>query len=140
MGRTIVEFEIANYADIKLVEAGYKTPDQIRRIKMQGVVDTGATRLVIPTGVALLLGLSVVGQSIVRYADHRRESRDVVTDAYITLNGRSGIFSAILEPARGDALLGAIVMEELDLLVDCVAQIVIPRDPNTILTEVEALV
>jgi len=138
MGRTILEFELRNAGDVYLAEAGYIPREKIRRVTMEGVVDTGSARLVLPTGVAMLLGLPVTGTSTVRYADHRHETRDIASNAQITILGRTGTFSAILEPNRSDALLGAIVMEELDLLVDCVAQCVIPRDPNTILTEVEA--
>ena len=58
-------------------------------------------------------------------------------DAFIRLEGRTGVFKAILEPARTDALLGAIVMEDLDLLVDCSNQRVYRRDPDTVITEVE---
>lgn len=137
MGRTIVEFELSNYGDMELVEAGYLTPDKVRRVLLQGVVDTGAARLVLPGGVATLLGLPVIQQSIVRYADQRREVRDVVKNAHVQLQGRGGVFKAIVEPARSDALLGAIVMEDLDLIVDCTTQKVIPRDPNTIITEIE---
>jgi predicted aspartyl protease len=137
MGRTIVTFELSNYRDMALVDAGYLTPDKIRRVSMQGVVDTGSARLVLPEGVARLLGLPVTGRSTVRYADHRRETRDVVSDAYVRLEGRGGVFNAVVEPARSDALLGAIVLEDLDLLVDSTGQRVVPRDPNTIITEVE---
>ena len=38
---------------------------------------------------------------------------------------------------RSDALLGAIVLEELDLLVDCTTQSLHPRDPDMIVTEIE---
>src|SRR4051794_39944212 len=137
MGRVVVQFELANYSDIKLAAAGYLTPDKIRRVSMQGVVDTGSARLVLPTAVAQELGLPLVGHSTVRYADHRREQRDVVGDAHVQLLGRGGGFSGIAEPARSDSLFGAIVMEDLDLVVDCTGQRVEPRDPNTIITEVE---
>lgn len=137
MGRVIVQFELMNYSDLKLVEAGHLTPDKIRKVAMSGVVDTGAARLVLPEAVARQLGLPVSGYSTVRYADHRREQREVVRDAFVQLLGRGGVFSAILEPARADALLGAIVMEDLDLVVDCTGQRVEPRDPHTIITEVE---
>ena len=137
MGRVIVQFELSNYSDIKLVERGYLTPDKIRKVAIQGVVDTGSARLVLPAGVAQQLGLPVTGQATIRYADHRRELRDVVGDAHVQLLGRGGVFSAVVEPARSDALLGAIVMEDLDLVVDCTGQRLEPRDPNTIITEVE---
>jgi hypothetical protein len=35
------------------------------------------------------------------------------------------------------ALIGAIVLEELDLLVDCTTQTLRPREPGSILTENE---
>ena len=38
--------------------------------------------------------------------------------AYVELNGRHGTFSVIVEPKRKTALIGAIVLEDLDLLVD----------------------
>lgn len=34
-------------------------------------------------------------------------------------------------PKREDALIGAIVFEALDLLVDCKRQRVVPRDPRS---------
>ncbi len=137
MGRTIVQITLSNYSDIHEMESGRITPDKIRRVTMNAVVDTGAARLVLPLSVVQHLGLPVSERSTVRYADHRREMRDIVKDAYVELLGRGGPFKAIVEPNREDALLGAIVLEDLDLLVDCAAQRVYPRDPNTIITEVE---
>ena len=51
--------------------------------------------------------------------------------------GRESIFNAIVEPDRESALIGAIVMEDLDLLIDCTAQRLVPRDPKQIISEVE---
>lgn len=137
MGRVIVQFELSNNSDIKLMERGYLTPDKIRKVAIQGVVDTGSARLVLPAGVAQQLGLPVTGQATIRYADHRRELRDVVGDAHVQLLGRGGVFSAVVEPARSDALLGRIVMRDLDLVVDGSGQHLEPRDPNRLITEVE---
>jgi hypothetical protein len=137
MGRVVVQFELSNYYDLQQVEHGHLTPDKVRRVAMQGVVDSGSARLVLPEGVARQLGLPLTGYSTIRYADHRREQREVVKDAHVQLLGRGGVFHAVLEPARSDALLGAIVMEDLDLVIDCAGQQVLPRDPNTIITEVE---
>jgi hypothetical protein len=44
---------------------------------------------------------------------------------------------AIVEPKRTSALIGAIVLEQLDLLVDCQRQRLIPRDPSGPLYEIE---
>ena len=53
-----------------------------------------------------------------RYADNRRQKRQVVSHVWLQLLGRHGVFSAVVEPAREDALIGAMVLEDLDLLVD----------------------
>jgi hypothetical protein len=106
MGRITLEFSIANYRDVVSAEQGLLAPEAIRRVTLRGVVDTGATRLVLP-------------------------------EFSVELLGRQGIFTAVVEPGRADALIGAIVMEDLDFLVDCASQTLQPRDPNSIISEVE---
>jgi hypothetical protein len=51
--------------------------------------------------------------------------------------GRHGNFVAIVEPKRTDALIGAIVLETLDLLIECVTQTLQPRDPSGMTSEIE---
>jgi predicted aspartyl protease len=106
-------------------------------MKLLGVVDSGATRLVLPESVAIQLGLPDAGETRVRYADGRSVTRRVVRDASVQLLGRQGVFKAIVEPGRTDALIGAIVLEDLDFLVDCTKQALYPRDPDMIVSEVE---
>jgi hypothetical protein len=77
------------------------------------------------------------GETSVRYADQRRERRMLVSNVWLQLLGRHGVFSAVVEPQRTDALIGAIVLEELDLLVDCGTQSLHPREPDLIVTEIE---
>jgi hypothetical protein len=137
MGRVIVTFELMNYADIKMVEGGHLTPDKIRRVAVQGVVDSGTTRMVLPKGAVDLLGLPVSGKATVHYGDKSTQKRDMVNDAFVQLLGRGGVFNAIVELNRTDALLGAIVMEDLDLIVDCGKNEVVPRDPSGIVSEIE---
>ena len=50
---------------------------------------------------------------------------------------RDSVFNAIVEPARDSALIGAIVLEDLDLMVDCTGQRLVPRDPKQIISEAE---
>ena len=137
MGRTTVKFSLSNYSDVLAFEEGRLAPEKISRVVMDGVVDTGAARLVLPLSVVQQLNLPVTDQTIVRYADHPQEMRDIVSLAHVEILNRSGTFRAIVEPHRTDALIGAIVLEDLDLIVDCAAQKVLPRDPNNIVSEVE---
>jgi hypothetical protein len=60
-----------------------------------------------------------------------------VEGVYVTIQGRAGTYTAILEKRRTSALIGVIVLEDLDFLVDYKKQKLVPRDPDMILSEVE---
>ena len=45
MGRVAVELELTNNDDLKFVKAGALSADAVRRARVLGIVDTGATRL-----------------------------------------------------------------------------------------------
>jgi predicted aspartyl protease len=139
MGRVTVELELANYDDLVRVADGTIVASASRHVTVRGVVDTGAALLVIPEAVARQIGLKVTGHTNVSYADGRRARRDVVGPILVTCAGRSEVFSAIAEPSRETALIGAVVLETLDLIVDCKNGQLIPRDPESTLHEVELL-
>lgn len=138
MGRFSVEVILTNQQDSTLAEAGVLACDKVRRVLLSGIVDTGATRLVLPASTAKELGLSDRGEISVKYADGRRATKKVVGEVELEFAGRRGVFSAVVEPNRTDALIGAIVMEELDLVPDCIAQNLRPRDPNGMIAEIES--
>ncbi len=137
MGRFSVEFEVANDRDVVKAEEGTLSPDKVRRLIIRGVVDSGASRLVLPQAVVTQLGLPVMGKVKVRYADGRRALRRAAGRVHVKLLGRDGVFSAVVEPKRDTALIGAIVLEDLDLLVDCGKQRLTPRDPDYVVSEIE---
>ncbi len=131
------EREVANYGDLTLAARGVLPADQVRRETIQGVVESGATKLVLPEDVVKRLGLPLGSPVKVRYADGRQVRRGRAEGVYVELLERHGTFTAIVEPKRTTALVGAIVLEDLDLLVDCVNQQVIPRDPRAETFEIE---
>jgi predicted aspartyl protease len=137
VGRFSVECRLANYREVTRAEDGFMPADQVHRTTVSGVVDTGAARLVLPPSAVVALNLPETGRTTVRFADGRREPRATVTDVQLEYGGRSGVFSAVVEPGRTDALIGAMVLEELDLLPDCTNGVLVPRDPNSTITEVE---
>jgi predicted aspartyl protease len=137
VGRFNVELEVANYDDMALVRRGLLQPDQVRREKVSGVVDSGAAMLVLPQAVAKRLGLPLGGTINVTYADGRKAQRRQADGVYLEHLGRYGLFSALVEPKRKNALIGAIVLEQLDLLVDCKHQRLVPRDPSGPVYEIE---
>jgi predicted aspartyl protease len=137
MGRVTVQVKLANNRDVQMLEGGAMPADQVRRVSLEGTVDSSANWLVLPTAVADQLGLPMGRPITVTYGDRRAEMRGTAVQVELELLGRKGTFRAILEPQRTNALIGAIVLEDLDLLVDCKAQRVVPRDPKMMTAEVE---
>jgi predicted aspartyl protease len=135
--RFSVEFEVTNYRDMVRADDGTLAPDQVRRLTISGVVDPGATTLVLPQAVVKRLGLPLGNKIQVRYADGRRVQRREAEAAYVELLGRHDTFKALVEPKRTTALIGAMVLESLDLLVDCARQRLVPRDPHGAIHEIE---
>ena len=138
MGRFSVDLELANNDDLALVRRGMLPPDQVRRQTIQGVVDSGAAMLMLPQVVIKQLGLPLGEKVQIRYADGRRAERREAKGVLVTLLGREDTFTAIVEPKRATALIGAIVLEALDLLVDCQAKRLVPRDPSGAIYEIES--
>jgi predicted aspartyl protease len=137
MGRVTAELIITNNRDLQMAEGGALAPEKVRRFQLEGTVDTGATFLVLPTDVADRLGLPKSRELTIQYADRRTATRTLVGQVTVELLGRSSTFDAILEPDRTTALIGAVVLETLDLLVDCTNNRLYPRDPNRMIFEVE---
>jgi predicted aspartyl protease len=137
MGRVTIQLELRNYSDTIRLELGQISPDKVRKTSLVGVIDTGATQLVIPGRVADALGFAKVGEASVRFDDNRRENRTVVKDVEVCILDRKATFNAVVEPNREDALIGAVVLEVLDFIVDCGGQKLVPRDPHRILAEIE---
>ena len=61
----------------------------------------------------------------------------MVAGVSLSWGDRSGVFTAVVEPDRDSALIGAIVLDDLDLVVDCGRQTLAPRDPKQIISEIE---
>lgn len=137
MGRILIDFEVANNDDLALVRRGLLTSDQVRRQRIQGVVYSGAAKLVLPEAVVTQLGLPLGDAVQVRDADGRTARRREAQGAAVQILGRQGTFAAIIEPKRDTALIGAIVLEDLDLLADCQRREVVPRDSRGALFEIE---
>jgi predicted aspartyl protease len=137
VGRVYVDVEIANNDDIRQAKTGALPKKQVRRQTIRAVVDSGANKLVLPAKLVKELGLPEGPKIKVRYADGRTAVRPSAEEVYVKLLGRHGTFRAVVEPRRETPLVGAIVLEDFDLLVDCPNERVVPRDPKFEVQEIE---
>jgi clan AA aspartic protease len=110
--------KLINSYDEERALLGECTPEQVRSVELEALVDTGATMLVLPADVVARLGVRIAGYRNVRYADGRRGSVPWVGGVKIVILGRETIVTALVEAAGTTPLIGQIPLEELDLLVD----------------------
>lgn len=91
------------------------------------LVDTGATLSWIPREILNRLGATVFSRLPFELADGRRLERDITT-VLLTVDGRKAPVPVAFGEAGEAAVLGATALESLGLLVDPVAQKLIPRN------------
>jgi clan AA aspartic protease len=127
MGEVKVKVELENYDDRAVASRGFLPEDQVRSQRVDVVVDSGAVMLVLPQDLVEALGLRMLRKAIVTYADERKEERDVAGVVSVRVAGRSVETNCVVGPPGSEPLLGQIVLEEADLLVDCANQRLMPR-------------
>ena len=127
MGEGNVSAELEYYDDRAVARRGFLSEDQIRSQRVDVVVDSGAVMLVLPQDLVEALGLRMLRKAIVTYADERKEERDVAGVVSVSVAGRTVETNCVVGPPGSEPLLGQIVLEEADLLIDCANQRLIPR-------------
>nr|VFJ87484.1 MAG: hypothetical protein BECKLFY1418B_GA0070995_10073 [Candidatus Kentron sp. LFY]VFJ90646.1 MAG: hypothetical protein BECKLFY1418A_GA0070994_101241 [Candidatus Kentron sp. LFY] len=132
MGQVIADITLENYFDRVLSQEDRLAAEAVRTHETPALVDSGAVMLALPQDVTEKLGLKPVRKVIVTYADERREECEVMAPIYLTVAGRSMVTEAVTGPPLSEALIGQVILEELDLLVDCQRQILTPRPESPI--------
>ncbi len=132
MGEVKVELELENALERELVRLGHIKPETVRSVKVQALVDSGAVMLALPQDLTEALGLSEVGRVIV-YADERREERPLAGIVTVRVGNRNTSLNCVVGPPNSEPLVGQVVLETLDLLVDCAQQRLVPRPESPFL-------
>ena len=125
MGQVKIEITIRNARDVVMARLGHLPPEQVHTYTTQGLIDTGATRSVLPPFVAERLGLIRLSRTEARYANGLLEEVDVTEPFLVEILGREASDDAMV--LGEDVLLGVTILEKLDLLVDCMRQRLIPN-------------
>ncbi|MFZ8802648.1 MAG: retroviral-like aspartic protease family protein [Candidatus Calescibacterium sp.] len=129
MGKIIEKIKIASFFD------------PTKSLEIDAVVDTGATMLVLPKNIVEELGLKKIEEVKVKYADGRVEKKEVYGAVKLELKGRVGIFDVLAENEGSQALIGQIVLERLDLIIEPSTKKLIPnpRSPEMPMIEIFSL-
>ena len=127
MGEIQVDIELENLRDRSLFEGGLLQESDIRQAVVRAVADTGAVMLALPEDVVGQLGVSVIDSAAFTYADGRRGELPIAGPVSICIGNRSTVARCVVVPTGADALVGQLVMEELDLIPDPLNQTLGPR-------------
>ena len=132
MGLVYADIELINAIDEGMAKRNAIGEEEIRRISINMLVDSGAYMMAINESIQAQLGLPFVEKRKVQVADGRVVEYDVVGPVNVKFANRKAICSAFVLPGDSEPLLGAIPMEEMDVLIHPQRQelIVNPQHPN----------
>jgi clan AA aspartic protease len=109
-----------------------------RSIEVEAVIDTGATMLVLPQELIDELDLRKMREARVRYTNNKTEIKSIYSVVTVEICGRAGEFNVLGEPEGAQPLVGQIILEQLDVVVDPSTRKVVPnpRSPEMPMVEI----
>ncbi|MCK4766538.1 MAG: aspartyl protease family protein [Candidatus Aminicenantes bacterium] len=131
MGLVHADIELINGSDIVLHRKGYIKSEDIKRMKVKALVDSGAYMLAVNENVKVQLDLDKVDEQMAELADGQKKKLDVVVPVEVRFENRRANVDAMVLPGDAAISLGAIPMEDMDVLIDPKKQklIVNPESP-----------
>ena len=132
MGLVKAEIELVNAGDTSLFEGGFIKQNEIRKINVIALVDSGSVMMAINETTKTQLGLKVRDTRSAELADGTIRELEVVGPIEVRFKNRFSITNAMVLPGNQEILLGAIPMEEMDVLIHPSKEelIVNPEHPN----------
>lgn len=118
MGLTYTEVELLRADDLALERAVYISADQVNRIRVLTLVDSGADLLTLSRSLSQRLKLAKVDEVDAELANGDVMRVDVVGPIEVRFQNRKTVVNAIVVEADTDVLLGAIPMQGMDVMVD----------------------
>ena len=129
MGLTYATIELLNSIDIGLFKRGYIKEIEIRSEKVTALVDSGAYMLCINEKIKNQLGLDHIGYQTAQLADGEIKKIEVVGPVEVRFLNRNTSVRAMVLPGDCEVLLGAIPLEDMDLIIDPLKQtLALPPD------------
>jgi predicted aspartyl protease len=126
MGKVITPIRVENWLDAELVAAGSRT-EKARTVETEALVDTGAVKFYLKSSLIRELGLRPIGEIQTRTMSNRSEARTVYAPVILEIQGRTGRFDVVETPDSLPNIVGQIPLEDLDWVVDCRNQRLIPN-------------
>jgi len=110
-----------------------------KSVEVEAVVDTGATMVVLPKDIVEALELRKVREVKVRYANNKVETKPIYGVVTIELKGRSANLDVLVEEKGSQPLIGQVLLELLDLVIEPKTRKLIPNPASPEMPMMEIL-
>ena len=131
MGLTYADIELINADDLALAKRNVIGEEEVKRLRINMLVDTGAYNLFINESIQAQLDLPFVEKRKGQLANGSIEEYDMVGPVVLKFKNRQTVCNALLLHGENEPLLGAIPLEDMDVLIHPLRQelIVNPDHP-----------
>lgn len=133
-GLVYAEVELMSAEDLLAYRRGTLEEKDVKQIKVKMLVDSGAEMLIINEHIHAQLGLLQIETREAQLADDKVVQLPVVGPIEVRFANRRTSLDALVLPGETEPLLGALPMEDMDVLIDSRNQrlIVNPANPYVV--------
>jgi clan AA aspartic protease len=126
------EITLINGGDLEMAKRHLIGEEEVRQMTVSMAVDSGAYMMAINETIQSQLGLSFIEKRKAIMADGSVNEYNVVGPIQVKFANRTAICSAMVLQGNNEPLLGAIPMEEMDVIIHPRRQelLVNPEHPN----------
>lgn len=117
MGLVYADVELINGDDLVLARRHIIGEEEIKRMHVNMLVDKGAYNLCINESIQEQLQFTIVEQRKAETADGRIIECDIVDNVQVRFKNRATTCRAMVLPGSCEPLLGAIPLEDMDVLI-----------------------
>lgn len=117
MGLVYAQIKLVNSDDKALHRRGYIPKDEIRQMEVTALVDSGAIMMVVNENIKTQLGLSTINFQEAQLADGSLVELEIVGPLEVIFENRRSTCDAMVIPGDNEILLGAIPMEQMDVMI-----------------------
>jgi clan AA aspartic protease len=117
MGLIYAEIELINGEDLVLAKRHYIGEEEVKRMRVNMLVDTGSVYMCINENIQEQLQLPTIEKRKGQLADGRIVEYDVVGPVEVRFKNRECTTRAMVLPGDNEPLLGAIPMEDMDVVI-----------------------
>ena len=117
MGLIYADLELVSAGDLELARKGYINKEDIKKENVTALVDSGAYMMCINEHIKAQLDLPVMDTIEAELADGSLQTMEVVGPLIINFKNRTTSCNAAVLTGESEILLGAIPMEDLDVVL-----------------------